>query len=271
MRIVLKVMGRSLYEKLTKEMARLHSAFPRRFRQGKPIDWQLILLDEDLQLEDLVNQPPDLSVILIDAPDHTLIERLRSLEKRELLFLATSPAFPHGLAPVIVLFQPEALLPDQLEFPDIVSDWMVSPIEMEDMIRRLFANLKRKQLLRSELRFGMLSLLPESRKLCYSGDTAQLTPSELAVAELFLHHFGSVILLEDLILLFKLADRSIEGSNIRVTLFQLRFKVEAVSQCELTLMNVYKEGYSLRHSRNYDTGFSFPTLELRQELAVYGD
>ena len=100
-------------------------------------------------------------------------------------------------------------------------------------------------------------------------DAASEVALELAIAELFLHHFGSVILLEDIILMFKLSGRSTENSNIRVTMFQLRFKIEAITRCQFTLVSVYKEGYSLRNSRNYDTDFPFPDLEVRQETAVY--
>ena len=56
MRIFLKIMGRSLYEKLTREMAALQSAFPKRYKQNKLIDWQLILLDEKLDATMLASE-----------------------------------------------------------------------------------------------------------------------------------------------------------------------------------------------------------------------
>jgi DNA-binding response OmpR family regulator len=270
MRIILKVMGRSLYGKLAKEMAALNSPFPRRYKQGKTIAWQLVLLEHSPQAEDLANHPSSLVIVLIDAPDLNIVEHLRAVERQEFLYLNTLSEYPHGIGPIIILFQPDALMPELLEFPDIVSDWMFAPISMHDLARRMFASLRRKQLLQAELRFGALTLLPESRKLCYFSDSTHLTPSELAVAELFLHHFGSVILLEDITLMFKLSGRSTEGSNIRVTMFQLRFKIEALTHCQFTLLNIYKEGYALRHTRSYDPGFSFPELELRQEVAFYG-
>ncbi len=269
MRIILKVMGHSLYGKLAKEMASLNSAFPRRYKQGKAIDWQLVLLENPPRAEDLANHPTALVVVLIDAPDLNIIERLRALERQEFLYLNTLPEYPHGVAPVIVLFEQDGLILYLIELPDIISDWMFDPLSMPDLARRMFASLRRKQLLQAELRFGALTLLPEARKLCYYSDSTHLTPSELAVAELFLHHFGSVILLEDIVLMFKLSGRSTEGSNIRVTMFQLRFKIEALTRCQFTLLSIYKEGYSLRHTRNYDPGFPYPDLELRQELAIY--
>ncbi len=270
MRIILKVMGQSLYGKLAKEMASLNSAFPRRYKQGKAIDWQLVLLKQFPQAEDLANHPTALVVVIVDAPDQNIVEHLRSLERQEFLYINNLPAYPHGVAPVFVLFQQGALKPEMLELPDIVSDWMLDPVSMHDLTRRMFATLRRKQMLQAEMRFGALTLLPESRRLCYYSDSTHLTPSELAVAELFLHHFGSVILLEDIVLMFKLSGRSTEGSNIRVTMFQLRFKIEALTRCQFTLLSIYKEGYALRHTRNYDPGFPYPDLEVHQELATYG-
>lgn len=270
MRIILKVMGQSLYGKLAKEMASLNSAFPRRYKQGKAIDWQLSLLNHLPQAADLANLPTALVIVIVDASDMNAVEHLRALERQEFLYLNNLPTYPHGIAPVIVLFQQDALKPEMMEMPDIVSDWMFDPIHMHDLARRIFVSLQRKQMLQAEMRFGALTLLPQSRRLCYFNDSTHLTPSELAVAELFLHHFGSVILIEDIVLMFKLSGRSTEGSNIRVTMFQLRFKIEALTRCKFTLMSIYNEGYALRHTRNYDPGFPYPDLEAHQEVVAYG-
>ena len=89
------------------------------------------------------------------------------------------------------------------------------------------------------------------------------------MAELFLHHFGSVIPLEDILLLFRLSCRSTEGSNIRVTMFQLRFKIEAVSRFQFTLTSAYGEGYVLRHARGPNPAHTYFPLEARQDVAVY--
>jgi len=270
MRIILKIMGQSLYANLAREMASLNSAFPRRYKQGKAIDWQLVLLNHLPQAEDLANQATALVIVVVDAADQNIVDHLRTIERQEFLYINNLPAYPHGIAPVIVLFQQDALKPEVMELPDIISDWMIAPFSMHDLALRMFTSLRRKQMLQAEMRFGALTLLPESRRLCYYSDSTHLTPSELAVAELFLHHFGSVILLEDIVLMFKLSGRSTEGSNIRVTMFQLRFKIEALTRCKFTLLSIYNEGYALRHTRNYDPGFPYPDLEAHQELAFYG-
>jgi hypothetical protein len=103
--------------------------------------------------------------------------------------------------------------------------------------------------------------------LCYAGDTTQLTASEVAVAELFLNHFGTLIPTEDIHLLFKLSGRSTEGSNIRVTMFQLRFKIEAVTRCQFTLTNSYNSGYVMRHVNSYDAQPPSNPLEAWQDTA----
>ena len=156
-----------------------------------------------------------------------------------------------------------------LDMPEIVFDWLIEPVSLDDLVRRIFSSLKRNQQLRSELGYGVLTLLPDSRMLCYAGDTAQLTASEVAIAELFINNFGTVIPNEDIHLLFKLSGRSIEGSNIRVTMFQLRFKIEAVTRCQFTLTNSYSSGYVMRHVNAYDTKIPPNSLEAWQETVRY--
>jgi DNA-binding winged helix-turn-helix (wHTH) protein len=52
--------------------------------------------------------------------------------------------------------------------------------------------------------------------------------------------------MKELILLFKSTGKSTEGSNIRVTIFQLRLKLEMLTRSRYTLASVYRQGYCLR-------------------------
>jgi hypothetical protein len=63
-----------------------------------------------------------------------------------------------------------------------------------------------------------------------------------------------VIPLDELQLLFKLAGRSTEGSNVRVTMFQLRFKSKALKRCRYTLTSAYGLGYVLKHGKAGEPG-----------------
>ncbi|MGV3655037.1 MAG: hypothetical protein ACO1N5_12570, partial [Noviherbaspirillum sp.] len=45
---------------------------------------------------------------------------------------------------------------------------------------------------------------------------------------------------------FKSSGKSTEGSNIRVTVFQLRLKLEMLTRSQFTIVSVYKRGYCLK-------------------------
>ena len=268
MKILLKVMGESLYHRVTKALAAANSPFPRSCSQGKLIHWQLTSLEPPFNSACLENASGELSVVLMEVTDLVTIENLRTMESRESLHVRSLYTLSHDLAPLIVVLRHDIVANDLLQMPDIVSDWMIEPVSINDLVRRVFSGMKRRQRLRSELGYGVLTLLPESRTLCYAGNSTQLTTSEVSVAELFLHHFGTVIPIDDIHLLFRLAGRSTEGSNIRVTMFQLRFKIEAVTRCQFTLTNTYNAGYVLRHVQSQEP--DFPDFEVRQETATYG-
>ena len=268
MKILLKIMGQKLYHRITKAIAAADSPFPRSGAQSKLIHWQLIQLEPPFNSVYLESQPGEMPIVLMEISDAAAIEQLRTMEQRESLHVRSVFSTANDIAPLLLLLTDEITTNELLDMPEIVTDWMTEPVLIDDLVRRIFSSLKRKQQLRLELKYGVLTLLPESRLLCYSGNTTLLTAAEVAVAELFLHYFGSVISIEDIHLLFKIAGRSIEGSNIRVTMFQLRFKIEAVTRCQFTLINAYNAGYVLRHRHGYDINFS--NWEVRQDTATYG-
>lgn len=268
LKILLKVMGPSLYHRVTKALASANSPFPRSSSQGKLIHWQLVELQPPFTSGFLENANDELSFVLMEVDDLIIIENLRTIEQRESLHVRSVYSLDNELAPLIVVMKRDIPNGELLDMPDIVSDWMIEPVSINDLVRRMFTGMRRRQRLRSELGYGVLTLLPESRMLWYGGNSTQLTASEVSVAELFLHHFGTVIPIEDIHLLFKIAGRSTEGSNIRVTMFQLRFKIEAVTRCQFTLTNTYNAGYVLRHVSTSDSGYQ--DLEARQDVATYG-
>jgi len=91
-----------------------------------------------------------------------------------------------------------------------------------------------------------LSVIAETRTLVFFGNTIQLTRSEFALADVFLNQMGTVIPLADLALLFRSTGKSTTGSNIRVTVFQLRLKLEMLTKGQYTVTSVYKQGYCLK-------------------------
>ncbi len=246
MKLKLKIIGVELFDTLSRELDSLHAAFPKLSQQNEPIEYEITHLTDNIKPEYLLSYPDMPSVLLIDAQDPTFIEKIQTMEKREMTFLKDPPFVPIVLSPVVLIFRSYAALADSADFPDFVSDWICMPFAISDLVRRVVGSLRRKNILKTKLRFGSLTLLPESKLISYQGKTVHLTPSEFALAELFLNQMGSVIPMKDLITLFRSTGKSTEGSNIRVTIFQLRLKLEMLTKSQFTLGSVYKQGYCLK-------------------------
>jgi DNA-binding winged helix-turn-helix (wHTH) protein len=245
-KITLKIVGDELFSSLSKEVGLLNLAFPKMSQQNDHIEWQVTHLSTNLKPENLLSYPESASVLLIDAQEPSFIDKIERMKKTEMSFIKDPPFLPIVLSPVVLVFRSHALLAETPDFPEFVSDWICMPYAMPDLVRRVVSSLKRKNILKTKLRFGSLTLLPESRVISYQGKTIHLTPSEFALAELFLNQMGTVIPIKDLVLLFKSTGKSTEGSNIRVTIFQLRLKLEMLTKSHFTLASVYKQGYCLK-------------------------
>ncbi len=267
MKICLKVKGDQLLTRVAAEIARADSAFPRQYAPNVPLHWEVEAMTDKLALSALKSAGTHPALVLIEAMDARVIDELWSLSSRDYHAMARRHRDPEQLMPVILVLEHELPTTRLLAVPAIVSDWVNGMDAMHDLARRAIAALKRQSRLGFGLDHARLSLQVESRLLCHGSDAILLTPSEVAVAELFLAHFGSVIPLDELQLLFKLAGRSIEGSNLRVTMFQLRFKIEALTRCRYTLTSAYGLGYVLRHGKAGEAGIGASEQVARQSAA----
>jgi DNA-binding winged helix-turn-helix (wHTH) protein len=233
---------------LSKEAKALQ--FPSMFRQEQHIDWQLTYTaSADLRPEDFLSFPDFPSVILIEANDNQLIDTIQSMEMFMLAFIKNNPAIPLILSPVIMVFRSPAALCDTLDFPDFVSDWIFKPVVIHDLVRRILFCLKKKNILKNQIQFGSLTLTPETRSISHEDRTVRLTPSEYKLAELFLTQMGAVVSFEDLVTFFKSSGKSTRPNNIRVTVFQLRLKLEILTKSKIILASIYGHGYCLRQKR----------------------
>jgi DNA-binding winged helix-turn-helix (wHTH) protein len=244
--IDLKMMGDQLHASLIEELPCLNLAYADPLESTDAILWTPSLLSQSLRVDNLLCYPDRPSALIIDTEDPALIDRLQIMEKRDFSFIKDPPFVPIVLAPLVLVFRSPSALADMAEFPDFVSDWVCAPFTISDLLRRVVVSLKRKNILKTRLRFGPLTLIPETRTAGFEGRTIHLTPSEFSLAELFMNQMGSVIPMKDLISLFKSTGKSTEGSNIRVTIFQLRLKLEMLTQSAMTLASVYKKGYCLK-------------------------
>ena len=245
MRLTLKVIGKELFNMLDANKDELHALCPRLSAQHDHFEWDIVDL-VTLRPEHLLSFPDQPSALLIDAQEPTYVQKIQLLEKKELTFIKNPPFLPIVMSPIVLIFRSTEALAEAPDFPDFVADWVCAPLSMSDLGRRTISALRRKNILKTKLHFGLLTLIPDVRLLSFQSKAIHLTPSECALAELFLNQMGTVILIKDLVALFKSSGKSTEGSNIRVTIFQLRLKLEMLTKSQYTLASVYKQGYVLR-------------------------
>ena len=247
MQISIKIVGNELFDSLMTRHNALQEAFPQSHaNKADHLQWHIECLPHRLRPENLLSYPDSPSVLLIDAGAPGFIDKIRLMEKRELSYIKNPPFLPIVLSPIILVFHKPSELDEIPEFPDIVTDWICMPLCAQELIRRIMASLRQKNIIKSKLRFGALALQPESRMMCFGSKSIHLTPSEFVLAEMFLSQPGAVISLPNLTRLFKASGKSTEGSNIRVTVFQLRLKLEMLTRSRYSLVSIYKQGYCLK-------------------------
>ncbi|MFM7227414.1 MAG: hypothetical protein ACKO10_07705 [Betaproteobacteria bacterium] len=267
MKITLRVMGEELINYLAKEIAAHDSAFPRRIGNTQLVSWQLERLLPPFRIEHLDLKQNQAAVVLLEMNDATDIEMLWEFGRLQHPSLAFGADTELPAAPLILVFDEQAGAPTAFDIPKLVDDWVCGKNAMNDVARRVVTALRRHNKLLDELGLGLLTLNPESRRLIYLGDVIQLSPAEVPLAELFISHMGSVVPIEEVLLMFNLAGRAATGSNIRVTIFQLRFKIELVSRYQLTIASANGEGYALRPGKGPPRPKEY--LEARQTMPPY--
>lgn len=270
MKIFLRVMGNKLLERLVAELAAFNSAFPRQISPGKHLCWQVECIAEPFSATHLDNTPARVSVVLIEVENPLVVEELWALAGREFAALCCNNRYDCPPAPIILVFDREPPTSELVEMPLLVTDWVCGETAMHDLARRVIACLRRQKHLHDHLGGGLLTLNAESRRLRFNDtESVLLSPAEAPLAELFLTHMGSVVPMEEIYLLFRLSGRSTTGSNVRVTIFQLRLKIEQLTHHYFSLVCAYGEGYVLRSARGKEFRTNWPQLEARQTVATY--
>lgn len=243
MQINLKIVGKSLFNSLSQAVS--NSLFPKNY-QGEKIVWQLSLVQPNFDLDALLAQVDEPSVFLLEAADHKVLTSIAEMELQTNASLQVNTVTLPMFAPIVLVFSAANRLPDNFDFPALVSDWVVKPVVFADLACRLFTALKKKKMLQSSMHFGPISLTPVLRMMTFERKTIKLTPSELILAEFFFSQMGTIVSAQALSLFFESKAKSTQANNIRVAVFQLRLKVEGLTGGRVTLVNIYKKGYCLR-------------------------
>lgn len=241
MQIKLKAIGKDLYIRLINEV----TEFPKAYKLDI-IEWQIEYSTVNFGPTDLVGFSDAPSVILVNANDTALVEKIQKMDAEVEGCIKNNPDLPLVRIPIIFIFNSQNCLLHTHDFPDFVSDWVFSPVAINEIARRVLAALKRQRILKTRLEFGLLMLVPETNTISYEGKVLHLPQSEFMLAELFFKQMGMVIPFKDLIAFFKSKGKSCEANNIRVAIFQLRLKLEMLTKSQIMLSSIYKKGYCMR-------------------------
>lgn len=131
-------------------------------------------------------------------------------------------------------------------------DYVVKPFDLEELLARVRALLRRSQSDRSPLlQWGPLCLNPNSCEVTYHGKLIGLAAKEYELLELFLRHPDQILNLNRLLTaLWSVEEMPGEGA-IRTHIKSLRQKLKKAGS-EDPIDTVYKLGYRLKHWETQD-------------------
>ena len=152
----------------------------------------------------------------------------------------------------IIMLTALSQLNDKVTGFDIgVDDYLVKPFEIEELLVRVRALLKRTKQIpesastRELLTIGNITLLPEQYKVKIDNNEAKLTPIEFDIFNLLFQNHGNIVssakLLKDI--WGYSPDDDIE--TIRVHIRHLRTKISKISEDKKLIETVYGGGYKL--------------------------
>lgn len=78
-------------------------------------------------------------------------------------------------------------------FTNEADDYVIKPFSLPVIVKRAETLLRRSGVLKKEIRFGKLTLYPESYGVRYAGETIALTPKEFEILQLFVMNKDKII------------------------------------------------------------------------------
>lgn len=248
MRVNLKIFSDSLSRKVFDAESLAIQEVPF-FSNGEKIEWAIERKSTDLVAEDLMSFSDQPTALLLDGQVHKRLNQMQSLERQTHLITLDKQNAPLIQTPIIMILPSPSALADMPDFHEAISDWVYAPVALPEIARRVVFALKRHGFMKSRLNYGGLTIFPDTRQATYEDRSCQLTPSEFIMLELFLGKMGAVIPLRELIFIFKSHGKSAEPNNIRVAIFQLRLKLSILTNSQITLSSVHRQGYCLRQAK----------------------
>ncbi len=184
---------------------------------------------------------PDLIVLDVMMPEvdgYTVAKRIRENETTKDI-------------PIIMLTALNMLQNKVQGFNIGVDDYIVKPFEMEELLVRIKALLKRSNnipksiAVKEVLTQGDITLLPETYSVEICGRTAKVTPIEFDIINLLMQNYGNMVssakILNDV--WGYSSDDAVE--TIRVHMRHIRAKLDKISDGKKYIETIYGGGYRL--------------------------
>ena len=184
---------------------------------------------------------PDLVVLDIMMPDvdgYTVAKRIRENESTKDI-------------PIIMLTALNMLQDKVQGFNIGVDDYLVKPFEMEELLVRIKALLKRTNnipksfAIKEVLTKGDITLIPETYSIEIKGKSIKVTPIEFDIVNLLMQNYGNMVssakILNDV--WGYSSDDAVE--TVRVHMRHIRTKLDKISDGKKYIETIYGGGYRL--------------------------
>lgn len=149
-----------------------------------------------------------LDIMLPGMNGHELLKEFRKLQN----------------APVLMLTALDDIENEIRAFTNEADDYVTKPFDMQVLLKRIEALLRRSGVLQKEIRVGSLTLYPESYRADYSGTDIPLTLKEFEILMLLAYNNGKIIPHETLLTRIWGYDTDVTEGVVHVNIKRLRDK-----------------------------------------------
>lgn len=227
---------------------------------------KVLVIDDDLAINELIRVNLELAYYtVISAYDGNKGYALAKQEEPDLIVLDVMMPEVDGYTvakrirenpstkdiPIIMLTALNMLQNKAQGFNIGVDDYLCKPFEMEELLMRVKALLKRSNnipksvAVKEVLTQGDITLIPETYSIEINGKQAKVTPIEFDIVNLLMQNYGNMVssskILNDV--WGYSADDAVE--TIRVHMRHIRTKIDKISNGKKYIETIYGGGYRL--------------------------
>ncbi len=161
----------------------------------------------------------------------------------------------HTMAPILILTARSEIVDKLTGFESGADDYLTKPFEMMELIARIKALIRRKEMHRlagndsqNIIEYGDISFNPETRQVRVRGNPIKLTPTEFRLLEILIQSPGRVFSRDELIELVLGYEYEGYGRTLDSHIARLRAKIENDPGSPQYIKTIFGVGYKLGDS-----------------------